>query len=299
MMKTAIATFGRPFSILCLSWMVIGCEGTDTSPSYIPDTLAEDNQNFELVWEENFDQSSLSNQWNIETGYGVNGWGNNESQRYTASSDNLTLSNGQLVITAKCDLTVSGQCGVRDNSITSARINTKDKIEFRYGKLEARIKIPSGQSTWPAFWALGANFPETTWPHSGEIDVMEVWQSSSDLKTSHSTVHYFDQGHRFTSGQLTTDTPLSEEFQVWSIIWDPNSIKFSLNGVLYHTVLINSESMNAFQQPFFLILNIAINGTLGGDPDQILTTPQKMIVDYIKLYQNSNLSTNQLSIQDG
>ena len=250
---------------------------------------------FNLVWSEEFDGNSLdASKWNIETGYGPNnsGWGNDESQLYTDSSDNLKIVDGVAVITARCD---SGNCIKRNGSITSAKINTKGKFEFKYGKVEARIKLPSGRSTWPAFWMLGAGYPDVSWPQSGEIDIMEMFQeNSSDINTTHTTIHWFDESKAagtewtFFSQSKRFDEPLTSDFHVFTVEWDKDNIVGKIDGEAFYTKAINSTEMSEFHETFYLILNIAIDGTLGGAPDAIKTTPQEMIVDWVRVYECPN-----------
>ena len=197
-----------------------GIEQVESCPE--PDPIA-----YELVFADEFDSGTMPSPdtWNMETGYGVDdsGWGNNEWQLYTTSPDNVRVEDGNLVITALCD----GPCGVRDDSVTSARITTQDKFEFRYGRVEARIKPPVGRGAWPAFWALGANFPEIDWPRSGEIDFMEMHNAFSDERTTHFTIHYCDEevqapetcsspdGHVFITRNLSLDQSLGDDFHIF------------------------------------------------------------------------------------
>ena len=282
---------------------LIGCGGGGSTNS---NSEQESNENasgdLTLVWSDEFDGDTLdSSKWNIETGYGPNnsGWGNDESQLYTNSSDNLKVENGNLVITARCR--DSNACGKRDGSITSARINTKDKFEFRYGTVRARIKTPEGRSTWPAFWMLGANFPETNWPLVGEIDVMEMFQSFSNTRTTHSTLHWFDDtlparsgtpGHQFFTQSRSFNEPLTNDFHVFETQWDENQIIGRIDGEMYFRRIIDPLTMDEFLKNFFLIMNVAVDGTLGGEPDQIRTTPQNMLVDWVRVYENSSDASN-------
>ncbi|WP_051640873.1 family 16 glycosylhydrolase [Thiomicrorhabdus sp. Milos-T2] len=274
--------------------------GADTGEVFIDDVtlvkdVAQPSSTYQLVWSNEFDTDSLAN-WNIETGYGPNsdGWGNDESQLYTNDAANVSVANGDLVITAKCDLNVDGTCGIRNDAITSARLNTKDKVEFRYGKIEARIKVPAGMSTWPAFWMLGAAFPDTQWPDVGEMDIMEVWQTGgASLNQSNSTIHYSENaGHVIDSGDLVLTDSLADDYHIWALEWTETSLAFSIDGQAYKTIDISDAKYAAFKQPFFLLLNIAIDGTLGGAPDAIINTPQKMLVDYVKLYQDASNTNN-------
>lgn len=249
---------------------------------------------YKLVWSDEFNSVALDNsKWNIEVGYGPNnsGWGNDESQLYTDSSDNLKVENGNFVITARCD---SGTCGKRDGSITSAKINTKGKLELKYGKVEARIKLPSGRSTWPAFWMLGASYPDVSWPQSGEIDIMEMHQQHSNINTTHATIHWFDESK--ASGTEWTyytqnkqfNAPLTSDFHIYTLEWDKTNIVGKIDGEIFFVKAIDSTEMSEFHEPFYLILNLAIDGTLGSVPDAIKTTPQEMMVDWVRVYEDLN-----------
>lgn len=284
------------FYLFAASFLLMGCGGisANNNNQTNQDTSVETASEFNLVWTENFSGNNLdSSKWNIEQGYGPNnsGWGNDESQLYTDSADNLSVSNDNLVITARCD---SGVCGKRDGSITSAKINTKGKVQLQYGKIEARIKVPNGRSTWPAFWMLGANFPGVPWPQSGEIDIMETHQNFSNINTTHSTIHWFDETKSpgsewtfFTKNKSLT-APISDDYHLYTLEWDQNKIIAKIDDDTFFTKDITSTEMNEFQAPFYMILNIAIDGTLGGTPDAIKTTKQEMLVDWIKVYENSN-----------
>ena len=286
--------------------------GSDTFdfpfPGYPP--VGQGAAEFTLTFADEFDDGNAPNpaNWNIEQGYGPNnsGWGNNEWQLYTDSPENLRVEDGNLVITALCP---NAPCGVRDGSITSARMTTLDKFEFRYGKVVARIKMPVGQGTWPAFWSLGANFPEVGWPRSGEIDFVEVYnntyntpgQSETAQRTTTSAMHWCDEsivtnpnencfpaGRIFETDGFEWPERLDEDFHIWESDWTADKVTFSIDGVQYFELEIDPVRMEEFRRDFFLILNIAVGGTLGsgGQPpqgDEIF--PQTMLVDYVRVYQ--------------
>jgi len=284
----------RIICILSVTAFLASCGGGGSSSGIDTEDEIDNSSQFKLVWSDEFNGDSLDDsKWNIETGYGPNnsGWGNDESQLYTESPDNLTVENDNLVITARCD---TGICGKRDGSITSAKINTKSKLELQFGKVEARIKLPNGRSTWPAFWMLGANFPGVPWPRSGEIDIMEMHQTFSDINTTHTTVHWFDESRpvnnewRFFSQQKRFNSPLTEDFHVFTLEWDKNFVVGKIDGEAFFLRDISKMEMSELQQPFYLILNIAIDGTLGGEPSEIKTTPQEMLVDWVRVYENNN-----------
>ncbi|MEM7435367.1 MAG: glycoside hydrolase family 16 protein [Myxococcota bacterium] len=258
---------------------------------------------YELIFEDEFDSGEQPSAatWNFETGYGVDdsGWGNNEWQLYTSSTDNVRLEDGNLVIQALCPVE---PCGIRDGTVTSGRITTQDKFEFRYGKVEARIKPPVGKGAWPAFWALGANFPEIGWPVSGEIDFMEAFNafSSDGDRMTHFTMHWcddsnlapapceFDGGWTFLGKSLTLEESLGDDFHIFAAEWDETKVVGSIDGVEYYIRSINPETMAEFQREFFLLLNVAMGGTLGSNnqaPNGNEVFPQTMLVDWVRVYQ--------------
>ncbi|MGI9341658.1 MAG: Ig-like domain-containing protein [Gammaproteobacteria bacterium] len=287
--------------------------GTDTFdfpfPGYPP--VGEGSADFQLVFADEFNTGNAPNPeiWNYDLGYGPNGfgWGNDEWQLYTDSSENIRIEDGNLVITALCPVE---PCGVRDGTITSARITTLDNFEFRYGKVVARIKMPVGQGTWPAFWSLGANFPDVGWPRSGEIDFVEVFNntynspadSATAERTTTSAMHWCDErivpnpsascfgegGRIFDTARLDTGGSLGDDFQIWEADWTADRVTVSINGIQYFELEIDPATMEEFRREFFLILNVAMGGTLGsgGEPPQgDETFPQTMLVDYVRVYQ--------------
>jgi len=284
--------------------------GTDTFnfpfPGYPP--VGEGAAEFTLIFADEFDTGDVPNPevWNIDQGYGPNnfGWGNNEWQLYTDSPDNLRVEDGNLVITALCPVE---PCGVRDGTITSARITTNDNFEFRYGKIVARIKPPVGISTWPAFWALGKDFPTIPWPRVGEIDFMEVFNNQNDAsrqdpeKKTTSAMHWCDEtivtdpnencfpaGRIFTKGELALPNSLNDDFQIWEADWNADRVIISINGIPYYEQEIDPILMEEFRRDFFLLLNVAVGGTLGSGgqpPTGDETFPQTMLVDYVRVYQ--------------
>ena len=224
-----------------------------------------------LVWEQDFESGSLDTDiWNIETGNN-NGWGNNEDQYYTG--DNVTVEDGNLVITAKAE-TESGF------DYTSARITTKDNFEFKYGRVEVRAKLPDGGGVWPAIWMLGGNFDEVSWPAAGEIDIMEYVGNNPGVVLS--TVHYpGNSGGNGISGSTNVDNP-ETEFHLYSLEWTPEKLYFLVDNEVFHTV--DNTADLPFNQDFFLILNVAMGGNLGGEIDASFTE-SSMVIDYVKVFQ--------------
>ena len=190
--------------------------------------------------------------------------------------------------------------GKRDGSITSARINTSGKFDFKFGKVEARIQVPVGTGASLAFWMLGANFPDVGWPFSGEVDIMEVFSKGSDEFTTSFAMHWCDedkqtdpavcfpqdQGWTFVASKKSLfPESLGDDFHVYSAVWDEDRIVGKIDGQTYFTQAIAVDTMDEFLKEFFLILNVAIGGTLGGAPDATTPWPQRMLVDWVRVYQ--------------
>ncbi len=226
------------------------------------------------IWSDEFEGDALdTDNWNYEIGNGSNGWGNGESQYYTDEEDNVKVENGNLIITAKRE----AESGF---DFTSGRITTKDKFEFNFGRVEVRAKLPAGGGTWPAIWMLGAAFPEESWPGVGEIDIMEFVGNNPDRISS--ALHFPGNSG---GNAVVGDTEISEattEFHIYEVEWTAEKITFLMDGVP-HLEFDNNDS-TPFQEDFFIILNVAMGGTLGGNiADDFQES--SMEVDYVKVFQ--------------
>lgn len=228
-----------------------------------------------LVWSDEFNTPGAPDptKWGYDIGTGSGGWGNNELQYYTNRSDNVIVSNGTLKIIAKREA-FSG------SAFTSARLLSKDKYSFKYGKVEARAKLPAGIGTWPAIWSLGNNISTAGWPACGEIDIME--HVGKDLNRIHGTLHYPGRSGGNADGNSKIISNATTEFHIYTLEWTSSIIKIFVDGDLIHSV-INSGNI-PFNQNFFLILNVAMGGNFGGAVDPIFTSAE-MEVDYIRVYQ--------------
>jgi beta-glucanase (GH16 family) len=239
-----------------------------TFTSVQPTQDATDYSNLVFFDEFTTDGAPDPSKWSYDLGAG--GWGNGELQTYTNNPANASVQGGNLVITA-----------VRNgNSYTSARLKSENKYEFRYGKVEFRAKLPAGAGTWPALWMLGQNYATNTWPACGEIDIME--HKGFEPNIIHGTVHYTGRsgGNGVTS--RITATNVSSTYHIYKVIWSPQSIRFYVDNVLFHTIL-NTNSL-PFNSDFFLIMNVAMGGTFGGPVDPAFTQ-SSMSVDYVRVYQ--------------
>lgn len=227
-----------------------------------------------LMWEDDFNADGAPNpaNWTYDIGTGSNGWGNGESQSYTDNAENVKVEGGSLIITAKAD----------GNSYTSARLKSQGLYNFKYGRVEVKAKLPAAAGTWPAIWMLGSNFPSVGWPHCGEIDIME--QNGADKNTSLGTCHWFNtpDNSNASYGETTSVTNASSEFHLYTLEWTESAIKIYLDDVPFYT-LSNSSDL-PFNDNFFLILNVAMGGTLGGTIDPAFTE-DTMEIDYVKVFQ--------------
>ncbi|MFD1095007.1 family 16 glycosylhydrolase [Salegentibacter chungangensis] len=226
----------------------------------------------ELVWSDEFDGDGTlnSDKWNFETGNN-DGWGNQELQYYT--EENAVIEDGILKINAVAEST-------NGFDYSSARITTMDKFEFTYGRVEVRAKMPEGGGTWPAIWMLGANFPEAGWPEAGEIDIMEY--KGNEPGVVHGTLH---MPGNFAGDAITETTTVSDaasEFHNYGVEWSEDRILFLVDDVVYHEFENTADS--PFNDPFFLILNLAMGGTFGGDVAGDFSQAT-FEIDYVRVYQ--------------
>jgi hypothetical protein len=229
----------------------------------------------EMIWSDEFDEgNNIENNWTFETG---GNWHNNEIQYYRKENTHIHQG-GYLVIEARNERYVN-------RNHTSSRIVTKDKFEFRYGRVDIRAVMPYGQGIWPALWMLGHNISEVSWPACGEIDIMEL--IGHQPATVYGTAHWSNAGqHAQYGGSKTLSSGIfNDEFHVFSIIWDEQRIEWYLDGVKYHSLDITPAELSEFHQDFFFIFNVAVGGNWPGNPDHTTEFPQRMIVDYIRVFQ--------------
>lgn len=230
-----------------------------------------------IVFFEDFNAENLDKTyWNYELGNGcptLCGWGNNERQFYT--KDNVSLKDGNLIITATKDST----------KYYSGRITTKDKVQFTYGTVEVKAKLPKGHGLWPAIWMLGSDISEIGWPASGEIDIMEyVGKTPHEIHTTLHTPASFGQS---VNTNVETVKNIEEGFHVYKTNWSKDAIQFFIDNKLVYTFSPEEkdEKNYPFNKPFFIILNMAIGGNFGGPDVDDSIFPQEFIIDYVKVYQ--------------
>ena len=250
-------------------------------------TIAD--RQYQLVWEDDFSGPAASApdaaKWTYDIGIGPgnDGWGNNELEYYTNRPENVALDGaGNLAITAR-----SESFGGR--SFTSARINTKGIFEQTYGRFEARIKMPWGPGIWPAFWMLGSNIDQVSWPQCGEIDIMEYRGQEPNLV--HGSAHGpgYSGGAAITKSFGFTNDRFDVDFHVFAIEWGEDYIDYYVDDTLYQRIKPEDVAGEwVYNQPFFIILNVAVGGNYVGFPTPQTPFPQTMLVDYVKVFKAVN-----------
>jgi beta-glucanase (GH16 family) len=244
-------------------------------------------RNWQLVWSDEFEgeagRSPDPTKWTYDIGTGQNGWGNQELQYYTSRPENVALDgNGNLVIT------ILNQ-NFAGSPFTSARIKTQGLFQQQYGRFEARLKTPYGPGLWPAFWMLGSNIEEVSWPQCGEIDIMELRGQEPNIV--HGSLHGpgYSAGNAITKKFTLNNGRFDADYFVYSIEWDQEKIDFFVNDFLYQRITRNDVPGEwVYDNPFFLILNVAVGGTFVGFPTALTPFPQRMIVDYVRVFKEAS-----------
>lgn len=236
-----------------------------------------------LVWSDEFDgpagQPPDSASWRYDVG---TDWGNQQLEYDTDRATNAALDGaGNLVITARRE-SFEGQ------QYTSARINTQGRHEFRYGRFEARMRMPTGQGLWPAFWLLGADAPTVGWPDCGEIDVMEY--RGQEPSTVIGTVH--GPGYSGAAGVTRRYTVprarLDADFHVYAVEWTTDRVDWFVDDTRYFSVRRSDVPGRwVFDHPFFVILDLAVGGGFVGAPDATTVFPQTLAVDWVRVYERA------------
>lgn len=253
-------------------------EATGSSPSFEGYESPLEYEGYHLVWQDEFEADQLSDDYTFEIGTGSSGWGNNESQYYR--KENTRLEEGYLVIQAKKE-------NFQGQEYTSSRIITEGKKEFKYGRFDIRARMPYGQGIWPAIWMLGSNFRQVGWPHCGEIDIMEMIGGQGRESIVHGTVHWqSDNGYaNYGHSKELSDVTLADQFHVFSIIWDENSIEWLIDNESYGTIDTTPTHLDEFREEFFFIFNVAVGGNWPGYPNDSTEFPQEMWIDYLRVFQ--------------
>jgi beta-glucanase (GH16 family) len=239
-----------------------------------------------LSWSDEFDGADGSpadpTKWTHDVG--GSGWGNQEREYYTGGAQNAVQQGGYLVITATPSGASQYSCWYGTCLYTSARLKTQGLFSQAYGRFEARAQMPYGKGLWPAFWMLGANIDQVSWPACGEVDILET--IGTDITTNHGSLHA--PGYNPTGTYtLPNGAKYSDGFHTFAAEWEPGTIRFYVDDVLYETRTIGETDGGGtweFDHPFFLILNVAVGGAWPGDPDSTTVFPQTLKVDWVRVY---------------
>ncbi len=250
------------------------------TPSYYP--------GMDLAWRDEFDGEAIDPEnWTYDLGDGCPdncGWGNNELQTYTRRQENAFLKTGKLVIEARKE-------DFQSKHFTSARLKTQGLKSFRFGRMDIRAKLPEGRGIWPAIWMLGDNIRAKGWPACGEIDIMEM--VGHEPATVHGTIHFGKDpaGHRYKGAPFSLDgaDQFSDQFHVFTLRWEENNLEWLVDDRLFYSAspAVTTRHDYPFNEPFFLILNLAVGGAWPGPPDSTTVFPQRLIVDYVRYFQKS------------
>ncbi len=251
-----------------------------------------------LIWSDEFDGPAGSapdpTKWKNDVG--GHGWGNQELQYYTDGSANTFLDGrGHLVIEARQESPAGLRCGTASCAYTSGRLISAGRFSHAYGRYEARIKVPAGRGTWPAFWMLGDDIAAHPWPASGEIDVMEhVGQEPGTLHGSAHGPEYSGTGSITRGYTLPGDGSLSDDFHTYAVDWSPDGLAWSIDGKVYGRMDRSDVGDRAWvlDKPYFLLLNLAIGGVWPGPPDASTSFPLRMVVDYVRVYDRPGASAS-------
>lgn len=261
---------------------IITEDGTNLSTDNTGYTTPLSYPGYTLLWSDEFSGASLdAANWNQEIGNGSGGWGNNELEYYTNNPKNTFVSNGNLIIEARKE-TIGGF------NYSSGRMTTQNKKTFTFGRIDIRAKLPVGKGIWPALWMLGSNISSVGWPACGEIDIMELignypgrvygtmhWKPVSGTNTSKGGEYNLASGN------------FSQQFHVFSIIWSQDTIKWLVDD--QHFLTTTKADVGAAAYPFnapqFFIFNVAVGGNWPGSPDGTTVFPQRMFVDYVRVFQ--------------
>ncbi|MBW7888525.1 MAG: glycoside hydrolase family 16 protein [Bacteroidetes bacterium] len=230
---------------------------------------------WDLVWNDEFNEESIDRtKWNYQTG--GSGWGNNELEYYTDRKENSYIENGNLIIEAKEE-------NYGERAYTSARLNTAHKGDWKYGMFVIRAKLPYGKGIWPAIWMMPTNSEYGGWPASGEIDIMEML--GDNFRKVYGTIHYSGSSNNHLQSGGNFSLPQSDNFvehyHTFIAAWDPSGIQWYVDSTQY----FSTAHGQPFDKEFHIILNVAVGGNWPGNPDVTTIFPQKMIVDYVRVYQ--------------
>ena len=273
----------------------------DPNLGYGNDAIPREYPGYTMVWSDNFDGDVVDgDNWDFDLGNGMNGWGNGERQYYR--QQNATVDDGLLIIEAKKHVPYINIGSITGIHYTSARLVTRGKMEFKYGRVDIRAVVAQGQGMWSAGWMLGANHSLVGWPQSGEIDIFEtIGGQNRESKMINNM--FWDPDGSFTQADIVSrglaeefyiessnsNETFANQFHVFSLIWDEDTIQFEVDGVnTGNDINLVGDLADTFRNPFYLLLNVAVGGAYPGYPDETTLFPDGMLVDYVRVYQRDS-----------
>jgi beta-glucanase (GH16 family) len=266
--------------------LLVGCAAPAQEVVVEAPVIPAETERWELVWSDEFDDETINPEnWTYDIG--ASGWGNNELQFYTDREENTRIEDGMLVIEAR-------QENYKASDYTSARVKTQGLQSWTYGRMETRLQLPAGQGVWSAFWMLGEDISSSGWPQCGEIDIME---NIGDPNTVYGTVHGpgYSGANGVGSSYSTSATSFADEFHTYTIEWQPGEISWYVDDILYNTISdADVSGAWVYEHDFFIILNLAIGGQWPGYPDETTVFPQQLLVDYVRVYRDTELTVEDL-----
>lgn len=282
---------------LLLSFTILSCNKNDKDEN--PDDNIPTPEGYSLVWSDEFNGTTINMaNWQYETGDGTDyglpaGWGNNELQLYTESSDNSGIEEDNNLSTLFIRATSDG-----NDNYTSAKLTSKDLFSIHYGRVEVKAKMPLGQGIWSAIWMLGDNINQIDWPGCGEIDIAEVLGHESNKM--YSTLHFTDADNKH--GEIQASHSLNNEnfngkYHVFSMNWTPEKMIFMVDEIVIQEVSIEDD-MKEFLRSFYLVLNVAVGGNWPGYPDNTTVFPQTMNIDYIRVFEKNDFTPPEPPVLD-
>jgi beta-glucanase (GH16 family) len=244
---------------------------------YMPEAVEDIPEGWALVWNDEFSGTEIDrHKWGFQTG--GTGFGNNEEQYYSNRPENAYLEADNLVIEAREERYM----GLH---YSSAKMQTLVLGEWQYGRIDIRARLPYGQGIWPAFWML----PARTIPSTGEIDIMEAL--GHEAQTVYGTLHYgaIDDPQHVGSSYTLEEGTFADDYHIFSIVWEAESIRWFIDGIQYQEQTEfytgDADSPSSFDHKYYLIINLAVGGTWPGRPDETTVFPQRLMVDYVRVYQ--------------
>lgn len=263
------------YFLIAGSVFLFSCNKSDQAPNNAGYSTPNQYTGYTLIWSDEFSGGAIDeNNWSFEIGNN-NGWGNNELENYTNSANNAFVSDGNLIIEARAE-------AIGGYNFSSARMITKGKKSFKYGRIDIRAKLPQGKGIWPALWMLGNNIDAIGWPTCGEIDMMELL--GHEPNKIYGTLHWGPTHQSYGTNKILSSGTFADSFHVYTMKWSQSSIELLLDDVSYF-LMDTTNGTFPFNQNFFFIFNIAVGGDWPGSPDSSTSLPQRMVVDYVRVFQ--------------